>query len=172
MAEASTGNLIKYLQERFADAYEKAKGEAKTISQEAWWRRTIAYSLKGIAVFGGISIAAGLHGIWSQVIGILITVVVAVDALSSNHRRLLFVTEASNAYRNLLRDIEQTYNIKLGEILKLRERGRDVEAKDKLESFINELLIQLQSEQNRIEKGLQEADLKLLETIKLEHHTV
>jgi hypothetical protein len=165
------GNLIEFLQNRFSETHQKVSDDSKVISREAKLRRTLAYFLKAVAVFGGLAIAVGIPKEWSQVVGILIAVAITVDSLFSNHRRLLSVTEASNAYKNLLRDIEQTYNIKLAEVLKTRKTKGEAKAKDKLEALINNLLIQLQGEQSRIEKGLQDSDLKLLESIKLEHQT-
>lgn len=168
MATAN-GDVIEYLQKQFEEEYGRASAAAQRLSREAKQRRWAAYTLKAIAIFGGISIAAGLRGVWSQVVGLLVTVAVAVDALFSNHKRLLTVTAAANAYSNLLRNIRQTYNQKLVGILKLK--GPDgKKAKAQLENLIDGLLRELHNEQNQIEGGLQAADLKLLDNISLEQH--
>lgn len=161
------GNLLEFLTNRFEESYEATKADASNCAREAKWRRFSAYALKAIAVFGGISIAAGLRGVWSQIVGILITVAVALDALFSNHKRLLIVTAASHAYSNLLSNIRQSYNRQLAGVLKLRQTDQD-KAKAKLEKLLNDLMLQLQNEHQQIIKGLQEADLKLLNTISLE----
>lgn len=163
------GNNLEFLQNRFQEDYEGLKAEAVKRAQEAKWRRISAYTFKGIAVFGGISIAAGLHGVWSQVIGILITVAVAIDALFSNHKRLLIVSAAAHAYSNLLDNIKHTHTQKLAEVIKLRQTDQD-NARTKLEELLSGLMLQLHNEHQTIETGLKEADLKLLNTISLEQH--
>jgi hypothetical protein len=103
------------------------------------------------------------------VVGVLVTVAVAIDALFSNHKRLLTVTAAANAYSNLLRNVKQTFNQKLSGILRLKETD-EKKAKAQLENLIDGLLRKLHEEQNHIEDGLQAADLTVLETISLEQH--
>ena len=163
------GNVIEFLQKRFEDDYSTVTLSSRRHLREAKLRRWTAYLLKAIAIFGGIAIAAGLNAFWSHVVGLAIAVVVAMDALSSNHKRLLIVTAAANAYSNLLRNIHQTYMQKLAGVLRLKKTDKAA-AETELESLIDTLLNQLNAEQNRIEEGLQADDLKLLKDISLEQH--
>jgi hypothetical protein len=165
----SDGHVIDYLQKRFEEDYSTVNTSSQHLSREAIVRRWTAYLLKAIAVFGGIAIAAGLNAYWSHVVGVLIAVVVGTDGVFSNHKRLLIVTAAANAYSNLLRNIRQTYNQKLGDVLRLKTRDKAA-AESQLGDFIGSLLRELNKEQNQIESGIQSDDLKLLQNISVEQH--
>jgi hypothetical protein len=152
----------------FEDAYNKAKKEGKKYSQEANTRRVIAYSLKAIAVFGGIALATGLEKQPAQVIGILIAIVIALDAIFSNHKRLLVITTASKAYKSLFDRIEFEYNSNLAPIIKTKDQGQIAVALEKLEILNQQFSKSIYDYTTELKKGVDEADLKLLETIALD----
>ena len=136
-------------------------------SGEAKKRRLTAYLLKGLAVFGGIAVAAGLRGWWSQAVGILITVAVAIDALSANHSRLLTLTKASQAYSRLLETTSHGYDQDLAPLFRLRGISPH-EAEAQLEAMIRTATETLFAERQKIETALQEDDLKLLNSLSVE----
>jgi hypothetical protein len=167
VSDYKKGNLIEYLQERFEESIATTEKSAIQLKQEAGWRRFLAYALKAIAIFGGISITAGLQQPASQIVGIIITVAVAVDALFSNHKRLLAVTSAANAYSNLLSNVKSSYNIELAAVLKIKETDK-AKARKQLQAMVTKYMRKLKDEKERIDNGLQETDLRLLNTISLE----
>lgn len=166
---AATASPLDFQQNRFKEQYDAAKKAAKKLGNETTKRKVTAYVLKGIAVFGGIAVAAGLRGHWSQAVGILISVAVAADGLLSNHRRLLMVTRASNAYSRLLETISHRYNQALAPILEHQETSAQKadKARDlgKMISSASEMLF---TEKQKIDTALQEEDLKLLNSLSVE----
>jgi hypothetical protein len=167
VSESKKGDPIAYLQDRFEESINTAEEAAIKLRQEAGWRRFIAYALKAIAIFGGISITAGLRQPASQIVGIVITVAIAFDTLFSNHKRLLAVTSAANAYSNLLSNVKDSYNIELGAILKLNETDEE-KARKQLQTMVTKYMKKIIEERQKIDTALQETDLKLLNTISLE----
>jgi len=160
---SATASPLEFQQIRFKEDYDAAKIAAKKLSHEATYRRVTAYVLKGIAVFGGIAVAAGLRGHWSQGIGILISVAVTADGLFANHKRLLMVTKAANAYSLLLETISHRYDQALAPILadKARELGKMI-------SSASDMLF---AEKKKIDVALQGDDLKLLNSLSVEGST-
>lgn len=73
--------------EKATDSFEYAQEQATAL--EARWRRIIACGFKLIAVLGGVMVASGVDPKLAQRIGIALAVVIAVDAVFSNHERLV-----------------------------------------------------------------------------------
>ena len=168
LSMANTANPVEFLQNRFEEAYKETEQRSAQVSKESKTRLYTAYLLKAVAVFGGIAIAAGLKGVWSQVVGILITVAVAYDALSSNHKRLIVVMKATNAYSTLLSKVRHSYNQKLAPILAISGSDEEATKKQKLDKLISPLIDELHEGKMTIDSALQEEDLKLLNSLALE----
>ena len=160
-------NSLAFLQKRFEEAYAKTEETYKKRTAESTQRRSIAYLLKAIAVFGGIAVAAGLNGFWSHAVGILIMVAVGTDTLFSNQKRLLLVTKASNAYKRLLDIVSHQYDQKLASILRQYQK-EPKQAEEQLESMILAINENLFTEKQKIETALEEEDLKLLNSLAIE----
>ena len=167
---ATDANPLDYLQNRFEEAYSETDRAAKTLARETTQRRLAARILKAIAVFGGIAITAGLHGIWSQVVGILIAVSVGVDYVLSNHKSLIAKTEAQYAYENLLKRVKRRHQRELVDVLDLKSRDES-ESRAMLQKLVSELMAELHEKQELIEKGLQEKNLEMLRALSLEQHS-
>jgi hypothetical protein len=162
-------NPLKFQQNRFKEQYDAAGKAAEKLRGEAKRRKITAYVLKGIAVFGGIAVAAGLGGKGSQTVGILISVAVASDGLFSNHKRLLIVTKASNAYSRLLGRITHRFNRALEPILEDQKvPAQKAQAEGDLGRMISSASEMLFEEKQKIDTAVQEEDLKLLNSLSVE----
>jgi hypothetical protein len=163
------GDSLEFQQNRFKEQYEAAGKAAEKLRGEARLRQIAAYILKGIAVFGGIAVAAGLGGKLSQVVGILISVAVAGDSLFSNHKRLLIVKKASNAYSGLLGIISHRFNEALVPILdNQKTSAHKAHAAGDLGKVISSASEMLFEEKKKIDTAVQEEDLKLLNSLSVE----
>jgi SMC proteins Flexible Hinge Domain len=128
----------------------------------------LAFFLKGVAVFGGLAFAAGLKGPIAHVVGIAIAVAIAIDALLFNHVRLVVVTKADQAYKNLLKDTKNKHVIGLSPILKLKETGQTAKAQDQASEFLLSLKKELDKKSGEIEKALDAINIKSLESLALQ----
>jgi hypothetical protein len=162
----TTPNSVAFGQNRFEEEYAQAEADHKKLSSEAKIRRFTAYFLKGLAIFGGIAVAAGLSGFWSHLVGIAIMAAVGIDSWLSNQKRLLLVTKAANAYKRLLKTTRHEYNQSLAPSLKLPET--DPKRGEQIEAVIQEKTDKLFKEQQVIDAALEEEDLKLLNYLAME----
>ncbi len=165
---SESSSLVAYLQKFFGDEFEEIEDARKKTSNEALRRRFVAYTLKGIAVLGGLVLAAGLVPPLSQVLGFAITAAVAVDAWFSNHERLLTVTQAAQAYRQTLKKVTRTHRLELAKVIQLRNSGDPTGAEKGLTELTSRLLRQLQDDAEKIETALDAADLKSLKSLALD----
>jgi hypothetical protein len=161
------GNAFSFYQKIFDDSYNQVASTKKKIHGEALFRRGLGYLLKGIAVFGGITIAAGVPEKAAHAIGIAITVVVALDGLLSSHLRLITLTKADHAYKHLLKDTENEHGLKLAPILVLKETDENA-AKAQLNELNSSLKKRLDAEAKKIEIAIDETDVKALDALSLE----
>ncbi len=156
----------------FEDQYNKAKGEGEKLKKEAKQRRIIAYILKGIAVLSGIALATGLPRQVAQILGIVVAVVVAMDALFSNHKRLLIMTTASYAYENLFDKIHFSYNHQLQEKV-LSVRDSKAGNKEDNHQKAHEALVKLNQDFSKLiydntrmlKERIQKSDLEFLSSV-------
>jgi hypothetical protein len=166
---AAAASPLDFQQNRFKEQFDATNKAAKRLGNETTRRKVTAYVLKGIAVFGGIAVAAGLRGHWSQAVGILISVAVAADGWLSNHKRLLMVTRASNAYSRLLATISHRYNEALVPILQHQQASpHKADNAGRLGDMITSASEMLFTEKQKIDTALQEEDLKLLNSLSVE----
>ena len=162
------GDAFGYIQEQFVTEYAKVEKDKKAISKESVLRRTIAYGFKLVAVLGAVAIASGLEKTVAQWVGIAVAVVVGLDAVFSNHERLLSVVEARNAYRRLLNQVAREHSRLLGPIIAKNEAGNSAEAKSEAIKLNADLLAKLHTEVEKIEESLAAADLGALRRVSVE----
>ncbi len=156
----------------FDNLYNKAVKEGQELHKEAKTRRIMAYVLKGIAVLSGIALSTGLPKQAAQVLGIIVAVVIAIDTLFANHKRLIVITAASNAYKNLFDKIGYAYNHELqGKVIAVRDSPKGDRQENQMKAF--EALTKLNQDfstliyenTSRLKKKIQDADLAFLESV-------
>ncbi len=160
-------NTTEYAQNIFDDAYKQVEEDRKPLKLESLLRRTVAYGLKAVAVFGGLAITAGVSAKWSQIIGVAIAAAIAIDLLFSNHLRVIAVAKASQAYKRLLRQVRRTHQVELVSILEKKSHD-EATAQVELNNLITRLTKQLHDECTEIEKALDEMHIKALDVLSLE----
>jgi len=160
-------NSFDYVQNIFEQTLQETESAGKAVSLRAFWRRWLAYFLKGVAVFGGIAIAAGLNKEAAHFVGIAIAVAVAIDGLFLNHTKLLAATKGASAYKYLLKDIRNEHQKKLAPIL--AKKADDLTAAmEKLTELNLSLKDRLDSESKTIDQALNEVDIKALNSLSLD----
>jgi hypothetical protein len=164
---AANGNPLAFQQKGYDEAQIKVQDAASKLAKVSKRKRILAYTLKAIAVFGGIVITAGLEGIPAQLVGILIMVAAGVDLIWSNHRRLLVETEAHYAYEALLENVANTHTQELGQILILKQT-KPKEAEQQLIELLEQLISKLNSTRAEIKGSLNKADLEALRSLSLD----
>lgn len=162
-----SGNPTAYLQSVLGSEVEETKEAYKKLSREVIWRKGLAYVLKGLAVLGGLVLAAGVVPPLSQALGLAISGAVTLDFLLSNHTRLITVVTASQAYRRLLREVARTHRRELPSVLQ-QKQADPAGAEAKLNELNSRLVGKLHLESEKIEKALDEADLKALKNLSLD----
>jgi hypothetical protein len=166
---AAQGDSFGYAQEQFTKEYDKVEADENRKSWESLWRRAVAYGFKLLAVIGALAVAAGLSGQAAQAIGVCIAVAVALDAIFSNHERLIVVVTARNAYRRLLNQVRREHQRELAPIL--RQKVPDEEkARANAAALCQRLLARLHEGCEEIEEALRAADLKALRALSMEEH--
>lgn len=167
--ELKDGDPLVFLQNRFEDAFKEVEVASSKLSRQAQWRRYVAYVLKAIAVFGGFAIAVGLQGVWSQIVGAAITLVVLIDGIWANHKQLLAITEARYAYEGVSARVKHLHTRELGKILELK-RADPAKAESQLMRLLNRLMTELHDNREKIEASLTRSDLRSLRILSLEQH--
>ena len=161
-------NPIEYAQNTFDSAYTEAITAKKRLSIRSLLRRSIAYSLKAVAVFGGIAVASGRFSSDAQNIGIAIIVAVAIDGLFSNHIQTMLVTKAANAYDRITKQAKRAHELRLASILTVKKGKEADESKRQLMALLAELTSQLHSGCAEIEALLAEGRYKALDSLSLD----
>jgi hypothetical protein len=156
-----------YVQKIFGDSWNQGKIRRDEIRRNVLCRKSAAYFLKGVAVFGGIAIAAGLPETVAHGVGIAITVAVALDYLVTNQVKLVTFTKAYNAYKHLLRDTANEHSTKLAQILSLKKTDPE-RAKEQLNKLNVSLKGRIDAESKKIELAIDETDVKALDALSLE----
>lgn len=164
-AEQSDG--WEFVQKIFQDSWTLAKENKEKVHRDALQRKWTAYGLKAVAVFGGIAIAAGLPETAAHLVGVAITIAISLDAMFSNHVKLVTATKADNAYKYLLRDVQNEHSTKLAPILILK-KSNPTEAQRQLSELNTALKQRLDGESKTIEIAIDEADVKALTALSLD----
>ncbi|MBR8534671.1 hypothetical protein KDU71_03800 [Carboxylicivirga sediminis] len=152
----------------FEDAYNIAQERQAEFSKESRIRLFFAYTFKAIAVLGGIILTTGVNEKAAQIIGISISVVIAIDLIFSNHKRLLIITKAAKGLELFIQDVHFQYNKSIQEVLNNRDSGNDTEAKNILDEINNKFASKCHEKSQEIIKAVDEADLKFLENLVVE----
>ena len=158
-------NQTSYSTKLFEDAHGSAKTRYSEYFKEARTRLFFAYVFKAIAVLGGIILTTGLNKGTAQIVGIAISVVLAIDLIFSNHKRLLIISTASKGLGLFLEDIQFKYDNALQEVFKLRDIGKETEAKTKHDQINNDFATKCHEKSQEVRKAVDEADLKFLESL-------
>ena len=156
-----------YAQNAFDAAFQEAEKALSPVRWSSIFRRTMAFGLKAIAVFGGLAISSGLVAPYAQVIGIAIAAAVAVDGLFSNHVRMMLVTKAAQAYKRLTNEARRSHTRRLAPILAIKET-QPADSQKQLLSLLDELTGKLHSGCTEVETALDEGHIKALETLSLD----
>ena len=156
-----------YVQKIFEDSWNEASARKQEIHRNVRWRKSVAYFLKGVAVFGGIAIAAGLPEQIAHGVGIAITVAVALDALVTNQVKLVTLAKADNAYKYLLRDTANEHSNKLTKIVSLKKTDAEG-ATDQLNELNGSLKGRIDAESKKIDLAIDETDVKALDGLSLD----
>ncbi|MEY4514213.1 MAG: hypothetical protein RLZZ450_6335 [Pseudomonadota bacterium] len=117
MSSDKLSHEFEALQRMYGEQYGGADRERRAVAAEAVFRRLVAYGFKLAAVLGGIAVASGLNEQQAHRVGIGITVVVGLDLVFSNHKRLLVTAKAAHAYRWSLSRLAIDYNLGLKKAL-------------------------------------------------------
>jgi hypothetical protein len=159
----------------FETLYNKATKEGRKLKQEATFRRYTAYFLKGIAVLSGIALATGLPKGTAQILGVVVAVVIAVDELFANYKRLTVMTTASYAYENLFDKIQYAYNFQLqADVVSVRDSpASDEGAKEINHQKAYQALVNLNQTfstliyetTSKLKQKIQESDLAFLSSV-------
>jgi hypothetical protein len=156
-----------FAQNAFDDAFREASTARVPVQRSSFWRRSLAYGLKAVAVFGGLAISSGLVAHYAQLIGLAVAAAVAIDGLFSNHVRMLLATKAAQAYRRLMNEARRSHTRGMTPILAIKEK-EPAESQRQLLQMLNELTTKLHSGCAEVELALDEGHIKALETLTLD----
>ncbi len=155
------------LDKELDELYKRADQGEKRGEMVGLIRRVLAYVLKGVAVGGGLVIAANFLPEHNQAIGVAILVAVAFDTVSSNYKRLIAEVEAGYAFRSLKSRVKSQYNREASPLFERQEKG-DAAATDALASLKNQAHCTLAQGLDAIEQQLQKADIEALRSLSLD----
>lgn len=141
-------------------------GEKKGLSYTLI-RKILAYSLKFVAAGGSLAIATALIKEYDQMIGIAVLVVVFIDELTSNHKRLIAEVEAGYAYRSLKSRVKWSFNSQFDPIMGGVNAG-DQTAVDKYKELKKDAHTVLATGIESIRQKLQDADIAALQSLSLD----
>lgn len=130
-------------------------------------RRFFAYGAKAATGLLGLVVAAGFFPNLDQIFGFIILVVVLLDAVFSNHLRLMAESQAGHAYAALSRKVKAKYNRESGP-LRQRVRNGEAEANEALHQLMQWCHTELSEGHDAIQNSLAEADLKALKALSVE----
>lgn len=131
-------------------------------------RRSMAYILKAISVFGAIIVAAKISWTDQTILGLVIAAAVGIDQITSNHARLLAIAAARHACDRLRAKIVAKHSQALPGILRLRGNGNPEDTQRYENTFhemMGDLLKDLHDGQEAILEAVREADLKALNNL-------
>jgi hypothetical protein len=168
---ASTGKAVEAAQEFLKEAVEDANAAKLQYENLAKRRRYLAYTLKGIALFGGLFVA--VVQIAPAVFGAIISGAVLLDQLFSNHRRMISEQVAANAVQRTLRKVQGDYNHRVIDVIDAAERGQHdaaerVAGQKLLLQLARECTKLLRDELNQIHTAVEQADIEFLSALNVD----
>jgi hypothetical protein len=163
-----TGSAAEAAQKFLQAALNRAGAAEKKYRAKAWWRYWLALALKAIALLGGIAVATLAS--YQVLLGVIISVAVAVDQLFSNHSRMITETIASDAIARTLRKVEDDYQHEV--VLVIKRAGTDAEgAKDQLMELARKSSQYVRTELDRIQKAVEDANIQFLSSLNIDTPT-
>jgi hypothetical protein len=161
---AANGDPIEYLHRQITEQLKALAARLAAIRKERRRRLGVAYGFKLTAALGGLAISTGLPQRWAQGLGILIAVCLVLDRVFANHRRLIAVVAAKNAFERLERTTASHYNSSLTPTLHFKDQDKRASYEALLQHTFDDIHTQL----DQIETALAEQDLKILDALSLE----
>ena len=138
-------------------------------------RKVIAYTLKAIALFGGLFVATIVPLIKLNPIipGIIISAAVILDQLTSNYRRMLSYTVAASAIDRTQRRVGNKYNDQLIPIRAAIARGgkQKSDAEERLTTLAADSAKALRDELDQIHTAVETANIEFLSSLNLDQPT-
>jgi len=161
------GDPVAAAQDRFDDAIKDGEKALETYKKEAKLAKSIAYTLKGIALFGGLVVAT--VPVTAVILGFIIAAAVLLDQLFSNFGRLIVYTEAAHAIERTLDRIKANHTHEIIPII-------DLNLKPETQSVARRMLIALlrdstkviRDELARVKKAITDKDIQFLSTLNLD----
>lgn len=130
-------------------------------------RKILAYTLKFVAAGGSLAIATALLKKYDQIIGIAVLVVIFIDELTSNHKRLIAEVEAGYAYRSLRSRAKWSFNSQF-ELIIDDVKAEDQAAIEQYKLLKKEAHDMLTTGIESIRQKLQDADIAALKSLSLD----
>jgi len=160
------GSAADAAQKFLEEAMNDAKADKTKYERKSNVRYYIAVVLKGIALFGGLAVAT-LKG--NQVVlGIIISVAVAIDQLFSNHKRMMTETAAADAIDRTIRKVENNYNDQVLDVINANEANDSAKARTLLIDLARMSAKTMRDELDRVKIAVANANLEFLSSLNLD----
>ena len=150
MTENSLGDAFLLQDKLFVQKLDLISQTVRRNTQEERIRYWIALLLKATALIGGIVVAAVHMKTVSIAVGILISLSVALDQLTSNANLLIALTDANIDLDRLHRKIATEHSAALPDIIDEKNKGDPDVAKERLRKLIAKLSSEIDAEMQRI----------------------
>lgn len=157
-----------YVQEQFSQKIGEIDRDRKVAARGKNWRRSLAYILKAVSVFGGIAVASGLEELLAQRVGVAILIAAGIDLWLSNSKALMNYAQAVDSYDALRKRAERRHQTELIPVLVAVE-DEEAEASAKLVAMVGGLLEMCNEELTKIETALRAGNLEALKALEIEN---
>jgi len=160
-----TSGLVMLQSER-DDLFRLINNSLANLKRELFIRRSMAYLLKAVSIFGGIAIAAGLQEYWAHLVGVAVAVAVGIDLLLTNHNRLIAATEAAYAYESLRETSGNRFNVEQARLI-VGVKNADPESTSKYFDLLDNSIKRIRDSMSEITKSLAKSDIDGLRALSL-----
>lgn len=139
------------------------------LEAEAKNRKNIAILLKTVSVVSSLIILSGFASVhWAQILGGIITAIVALERVFANMNRLLAVSASIGAYERVRLQVKAAHNRNIINVIKIRDRKPE-ESADKLIQLVGQLRDQLAEVKEKVEVQLRQNEYTNLARLSLEN---
>ena len=169
----STSDLdaLKIIERQIKDSLAAVDQRVTELARQQARRQMAATALKILLIIGGLLITLGFAtGRLAQVLGGVMSGIVALERVLANVSRLWAITSAKNAYQRIRRSVEARHNRDIIKVVELRDREpkRSVDLHKKM---LGALRDDLALTRGKVEAYLAENRRKNLDHLELEDQT-
>jgi len=166
------GNALETANSFLRDAQLAAVNAKGQYEKQARKGRLIAYTLKAIALFGGLFVATIVPLLKLNPIlpGLVISAAIILDQLTSNYRRMLSYTVAASAVDRTQRRVGNRYNDQLVPIQTAIGRGgeKKANAEEKLVTLAADSAKALRDELDKIHTAVEDSNIEFLSALNID----